>query len=170
LALDPRQYIYLLVYYAALVVPFAVGGTVIASELAAQPEVGHRLYAANLIGSALGGLSLLAILPALGAPGAIVAAALVAALGGLAMAAAARAFRRPLWSAAPSSWRRTPPGWTCACRRTRTSATPFRRPTRASVSRRGTPTLASTSWRAPRSMRRPASASAMAAVCRHSTA
>ncbi len=90
LALDPRQYLYLLVYYAALVVPFAVGGTVIASELAARPDSGHRLYAANLIGSALGGLSLLAILPAAGAPGAIVAAALVAALGGLAMAAAAR--------------------------------------------------------------------------------
>jgi len=88
LALDPRQWLYLPVYYLSLVVPFALAGLIVASELAARPEAAHSLYAANLIGSAVGGASLLLLLPSLGAPRAIVAAALIATLGSLALSAA----------------------------------------------------------------------------------
>jgi len=81
LAFDPRQYGYLAVYYLSLVIPFALSGLAVSYWLASSPATSHKLYAANLCGSALGSLGLLAALPALGAEGAIIAAAAIGWVG-----------------------------------------------------------------------------------------
>lgn len=75
LAWDARQYGYLAIYYVGLVVPFTLSGFTISYELASSPATSHKLYAANLCGSALGGLSLLGLLPAVGGEGVVVVAA-----------------------------------------------------------------------------------------------
>jgi len=81
LAWNPRQYAYLAVYYLSLVIPFALSGLAVSYWLASSPATSHKLYAANLCGSALGSLGLLAALPALGAEGAIIAAAAIGWVG-----------------------------------------------------------------------------------------
>jgi hypothetical protein len=82
LAWDPRQAVYLLIYYLGLIIPFTLSGLTVAYWLALLPESSAALYAANLIGSALGSLSLLIALPALGAEGCVMLAGALAALGG----------------------------------------------------------------------------------------
>lgn len=83
------QLLYLVLYYLALTVPFFCAGMVTGLLLAARPENAARLYAANLIGSALGGLLPPAILPLAGE-----GAVLIIAAGGLLAALAFAAARR----------------------------------------------------------------------------
>lgn len=121
LAWQPRQYLYMIVYYLALATPFGAGGYLVARRLSVEEARGHLWYAASLIGSALGALSLLAVVPALGGEGAVWAAValgafgarcltsadsprpqrgLVSAAGGLALAAAVTlAMLQPDWLA-----------------------------------------------------------------------
>lgn len=82
IAWERIQVLYLAIYYLALAVPFFCAGLTAGLLLAAYPERAHRLYAANLAGSALGGLVPVATLPWAG-EGTVLA---VAALGLLAAA------------------------------------------------------------------------------------
>lgn len=71
IAHDRRQVLVLLLHYLALALPFLASGTVVGLLLAAWPDRAHRVYAANLIGSALGCV-LAAVAPTLvGGEGAI---------------------------------------------------------------------------------------------------
>ncbi len=83
IAWERRQAAFLAMYFLSLAVPFFCAGLGIALALAAAPARAHRAYAANLFGSAAGGISAPLLLGVLGGPGAIAAAA---GLGGLAAA------------------------------------------------------------------------------------
>lgn len=80
-----RQILYLAIYYIGLVVPFALAGYLLAYWLTASGRESHRVYAANLIGSGLGGLSLASTLPSLGGEGTIALAGAMGALGAMGM-------------------------------------------------------------------------------------
>ncbi len=121
LAWDPRQLLYLLLNWALLVLPFALSGYQLLRAIGASGERGHVGYGANLVGAALGSALLLALLPLVGAEGAVLVAAVLAALGGAllrlgAVAATARGRRGApasalavgLACAALLAWR---PGW-----------------------------------------------------------
>ncbi len=95
LAWEPRQLAYLALYDVGLAIPFAVGGYLVAYCLALEKERAHRLYAANLAGSALGALAVLWFLPALGGEGAVWAAMGLGALGAGGLAYAQRAAALP---------------------------------------------------------------------------
>ena len=86
LAWDPRQLLYVAVYCFSLILPFAASGLVVAHYLALQREGSHTVYAANLAGSALGAVGLLAVLPSLGGEGAVAVAGGLGALGALDLA------------------------------------------------------------------------------------
>lgn len=81
LALEPIQFVYLILYYLALILPFGFGGWIVSRWLSALPRRGGVVYAANLIGSALGSLALLGLLPLCGGEGTVALAASVGALG-----------------------------------------------------------------------------------------
>ena len=81
LAWDTHQIGYLIIYYLALVVPFALSGLLVAIHLAQWPAVSHLTYAANLVGSALGAAGLLLALPTLGIGTTVLSAALLGATG-----------------------------------------------------------------------------------------
>ena len=84
----PRQFLNLALTYAVLSVPFLLGASAIALAFTAGRERVARLYAANLLGSGLGGvlgLALLEVLPAERLPSA------VAVVGALALVPLARA-------------------------------------------------------------------------------
>jgi spermidine synthase len=74
LAWERRQLLYLALYYAALVVPFFFAGLCVGLALAAWPRRANAIYAANLAGSAMGSLVILAAIPLLGGPGAVLSA------------------------------------------------------------------------------------------------
>jgi hypothetical protein len=86
IAWEREQVVYLVVYYLALAAPFLASGLLIGGLLAAQPERAGPLYAANLLGSGVGCLATLAVLPWVGGAGAVTFAALAAMLGALAFA------------------------------------------------------------------------------------
>lgn len=95
IALERVQLVYLAAYYLVLCVPFFFASLGTGVLLAAFPTRSHRVYAANLLGSAAGG----GLAPlALSAAGGVGAVALWAALGGLACVAfyAASTFRTRL--------------------------------------------------------------------------
>jgi spermidine synthase len=75
---EPVQIGWLALQYVVLTVPFFFSGLAVGSALVAWPEHAHRLYAANLLGSAVGSPLALAALALLGGP----RAALVLALAG----------------------------------------------------------------------------------------
>jgi hypothetical protein len=81
IAWERRQLLYLALYYAALVVPFFLAGVGVGLPLAAWTQRAGELYAANLAGSAVGSLGMLALVPALGGTGAVVSASFLAVLG-----------------------------------------------------------------------------------------
>jgi hypothetical protein len=83
IAWERRQWLYLAVYYPALVVPFFFAGVCSGLPLSAWPERAHALYAANLAGSAAGSLALLVIVPLLGGTGAVLGASLLATLAAI---------------------------------------------------------------------------------------
>ncbi len=76
IAWERVQILYLALYYLALTVPFFCAGLVTGLLLAAHPDRANRLYAANLLGSALGGLVPVLVLPLVGEGTVLVIAAL----------------------------------------------------------------------------------------------
>ncbi len=87
IAWDGRQVLYLAAYFLCASLPFLAAGLVTGGDLTfagrhGRPP-GHQVYAANLLGSAAGALGSLAILKAFGAEGAVLAAAILGAVGGL---------------------------------------------------------------------------------------
>lgn len=80
-AFERVQLVYLVSYYLALVAPFFVGGLVLGLPLAAFPARAARAYAANLAGSGVGCIAALGALTSFGEVGAVLFAALLAALG-----------------------------------------------------------------------------------------
>jgi len=94
LAWEPIQLWWLALYYLALTVPFFFAGAVIGAVLAAQPERAGTIYAANLLGSALGPPLALVALNFTGGPGTVFGVAL---LGWLAVGAARRS-RQAGWT------------------------------------------------------------------------
>lgn len=80
IAWDSRQILYFALYYLALTLPFLVGGLGIGAALAAPEVPSNRIYAANLLGSAVGALAAPLLLWLAGVPGALLASAGVALL------------------------------------------------------------------------------------------
>lgn len=76
IAWERIQILYLILYYLALTVPFFCAGLVTGLLLSAYPEWATQLYASNLVGSALGGLLPVLILPWFGEGTILVIAAL----------------------------------------------------------------------------------------------
>jgi hypothetical protein len=76
IAWERIQILYLVLYYLALAAPFFCAGLVTGLLLAAHAQQSARLYAANLLGSAVGGLVPLAVLPLLGESTVLMIAAL----------------------------------------------------------------------------------------------
>lgn len=90
IAWDWTQLWLLIGYYLALAIPFICIGLAVGMALAVAPEASNRAYAANLLGSATGGLSAPLLLGWLEIPGVIFV------LGGLGLLAAViLAMRRP---------------------------------------------------------------------------
>ncbi len=87
IAWDIRQMLYLAIYFLAAAVPFLFAGLLIGGELIdAGEESGagsHRVYGANLMGSACGSLGSLLALDWFGAPGTVVLTAALGAAAGL---------------------------------------------------------------------------------------
>jgi len=81
IAWEPVQVLYMAVYFLALTLPFFFNGLLTGALLTVLPERTSPLYAANLLGSALGCLVAVLALPLLGGAGTIL---LSAALGMLA--------------------------------------------------------------------------------------
>ena len=83
IAMERIQILYLVLYYLALTAPFFCAGLVTGLLLAVYSEYASRIYAANLLGSALGGLVPVLVLPRTGEGTVLVICALglVAALG-----------------------------------------------------------------------------------------
>lgn len=97
LAWAPIQMLYLVLYYACLVVPFLLSGWIVGYQIAAVPERSNTIYAANLVGSALGSAGLLAALPLLGAESTSALAAILAAVGGAALSVSDSRRSYALW-------------------------------------------------------------------------
>jgi hypothetical protein len=91
IAWDRRQIVYFVLYYLALTLPFVCGGLGIGAALAASEGRSHRIYAANLLGSAAGVLLAPLVLWLAGVLGAVLASMLVALMPALAL--------RPRWPA-----------------------------------------------------------------------
>lgn len=88
IAWDSRQLLYLAGYFLAAAVPFLFAGLVVAGELMAAGQAAggsgsHRVYGANLIGSALGSLASLGVLKAFGGEGAVVVVMILGAFAAL---------------------------------------------------------------------------------------
>lgn len=71
------NYLYLAVWYIALVVPFFFAGLVIAELLRGYPRAANRLYGVDLLGAAAGSLLLIPLLPLVAGEGVVMAAALI---------------------------------------------------------------------------------------------
>jgi spermidine synthase len=71
LAWEPSQLLWLLLYYLVITVPFFFGGVVIGTALSTHTSQAGPIYAANLMGSALGPPLALLFLATVGGPGTI---------------------------------------------------------------------------------------------------
>ena len=76
IAWERIQVLYLVLYYLALTLPFFFAGVVTGLLLAVHAEHASRLYAANLLGSALGGMLPVIVLPLVGEGAVLVIAAI----------------------------------------------------------------------------------------------
>ncbi len=83
IAWDRRQIVLLAVYYLALALPFFAVGLATGLALAVSPTGSHRLYGANLVGSALGAPVAAWLFPHLGLAGLVFALAGVGVLAAL---------------------------------------------------------------------------------------
>ena len=77
IAWERRQLLYFALYYLVLALPFFCSGVGIGAGLAIGGGRGHLIYAANLLGSALGVLLALIALAFAGVPGAVLASATI---------------------------------------------------------------------------------------------
>ena len=84
IAWDRRQIVLLAVYYLALALPFFAVGLATGLALAVSLTGSHRLYGANLVGSALGALAAAWLFPYLGLAGLVFALAGIGVLAALA--------------------------------------------------------------------------------------
>lgn len=100
IAWDRRQIVLLAVYYLALALPFFGVGLAIGLALAVSPAGSHRLYGANLLGSALGAPVAAWLFPHLGLAGLVFALAGIGVLAALAARLSER--QTPRW------WKWTP--------------------------------------------------------------
>ena len=80
---DPLNYVYLAVWYIALVLPFFFAGLLIAELLSKFPMRASRLYGVDLLGAAFGSLLLIPVIPVLGGEGTVILAAILAAVSGV---------------------------------------------------------------------------------------
>ncbi len=71
IAWDRTQFLWLVLYYLSLTVPFFFSGLVIGVVLAVQPERAGSLYAANLLGAGLGPPLALFAMAVVGGPGTV---------------------------------------------------------------------------------------------------
>ncbi|MDQ5851563.1 MAG: hypothetical protein M3380_05710, partial [Chloroflexota bacterium] len=87
IAWDGRQVVYLALYFLAAAAPFLFSGLLVGGELMAAGRASgggsHRVYGANLIGSAVGCVASLPALEAFGGEGTLVLATIVGAGAGL---------------------------------------------------------------------------------------
>ncbi len=77
IAWDRRQVLYLLLTLLGTTAPFFFGGLVIGGLMTSAPQALHRIYAANLGGSAVGCLAILPVLASLGGEAALLLSAAV---------------------------------------------------------------------------------------------
>ncbi len=75
IAREPRQVLYLALYFLAAAAPFTFSGLIVGSALEAAGQRSHRAYAVNLAGSAAGGLGAIPALAAFGSEGTVMLAA-----------------------------------------------------------------------------------------------
>jgi len=75
LATDKMQLLYLPLYYLLIAAPFFISGLAISLIFTRVPQQMSRLYAMDLLGAAIGCVSITAVMPALGGSGSIVLAA-----------------------------------------------------------------------------------------------
>jgi hypothetical protein len=83
IAIDRRQVAILALHYIALATPFFFNGMAVGLLLAVYPQASGRIYAINLLGSALGCLATLALPLALGGEGTVIFSSSLAALSAL---------------------------------------------------------------------------------------
>jgi hypothetical protein len=93
-ALERRQLLYLALYYPALILPFFFAGLCVGLPLAAWPGRANAVYAANLAGSAVGSLAVLALVPLLGGAGAVICAGVLGMVAAIVFTLGAPAPRR----------------------------------------------------------------------------
>ncbi len=77
IAWDRSQVLYFVLYYLVLTLPFLFAGLGIGAVLSSSPGESNRVYAANLLGSALGILLALIVMQLAGVPGALLASGLI---------------------------------------------------------------------------------------------
>lgn len=77
IAFDPRQIVLFCLYYLALALPFLVAGIGIGVALQISQANSHRVYAANLLGSAIGVVAGLVMMALVGLPGALILCAII---------------------------------------------------------------------------------------------
>ena len=94
---DPSNFIYLAVWYCALVVPFFIAGLIIAKLLSFYKEQSNTLYGVDLLGAASGALLLIPVIPVFGAEGTVVLAAGLSLIAGLAYTPKTHRLRRFLF-------------------------------------------------------------------------
>ena len=94
IGLEHRQLVYLVLYYSALILPFFFAALCVGTCLAAWPMWANAVYAANLLGSAVGSLAVLGLVPLLGGTGAVLAASAMGMLSAT-LFAHSRAASRP---------------------------------------------------------------------------
>ena len=93
IAWDSRQLVYFGLYYLVLTIPFIFAGLGIGAGLSRDPGKSNLIYAANLIGSAIGVLLALAVMQIAGVPGGLIASVFLA----LVSVFASKKSRQKIW-------------------------------------------------------------------------
>lgn len=93
---NPSQLLSLLVYYLFLSIPFFFGGLTICILLSRRTELVNTLYAADLVGAAMGCVLVIPLLPLVGGSGAVLCASLLASLAAVAFSLGSGWFTRAL--------------------------------------------------------------------------
>src|SRR5262245_2383938 len=100
LTYSPENLVLMLLIYTLAALPFFTGGLVITLAIARQPSRINAIYGADLTGAAAGCLMLIPLLNRLGAPGVVLAAALMAIVAAVLFAAPAARSRIAIGGAA----------------------------------------------------------------------
>lgn len=83
IAWEPIQFLWLVLFYLALAIPFFLSGLVLGFPLAAIPQQANSIYAANLFGSGFGCVAALGALTIFSISNAIIFSAMLAAFGSI---------------------------------------------------------------------------------------